>query len=66
MTIDEIRQRIAAIRAIATDDERAHGKEDRLYADFIQSVADGDADDLPAKAKLVLTTADIDFARWCA
>ena len=46
-------------------DEVAHGAEDQLYADFISYVASG-GEGLAEKAKLILTTQDIKFARWCA
>ena len=65
MTTDQIKERIKYIEAIKTDDEVAHGAEDQLYADFISYVASG-GEGLAEKAKLILTTQDIKFARWCA
>jgi hypothetical protein len=66
MTIERIEERIAAINASAGDPEVAHGLEDALYAEFIQHIANGGTKDLREKAKLVLTTVELDFARWCA
>lgn len=65
MTTDQIKERIKYIEAIKSDDEVAHGAEDDLYRDFIAYVASG-GEDLVEKAKLVLSTQDIKFARWCA
>ena len=65
MTTEEIQKRVDDIRAMSGDDESAHSAEDKLRADFIAYVAT-----LPipigAKAKLVLSTKDIAFERWCA
>lgn len=65
MTKEEIEESIALINEIRGDDEMAHGKEDALHLDFIGYVAKR-KDSLGTKARLILTTEDIDFARWCA
>lgn len=66
MTINDIEKAIAKIKAAADDDEMAHVYEDELYAAFIGYVAGGGSDNLSEKAKLVLSTEDISFSRWCA
>jgi lipase chaperone LimK len=67
MTTEEIEKRLEQIKNMAGDDESAHGAEDDLYREFIAYVASLDSlPSLSAKAKLILTTKDINFARWCA
>jgi hypothetical protein len=66
MTLEEIQKRVAAIKEMAGDDESAHGAEDQLYSDFIAYVATLDNHSLAQKAKLVLSTAELRFSRWCA
>ena len=66
MTRQEIEKAVQAIRDIAGDDEAAHGKEDALYAAFVQHIAETAGRELAECAKLVLTTSEIRFARWCA
>ena len=65
MTTETALMRVKAIRDVQNDDERAHGLEDQLRADFIQAIA---ASDHPMAdvARIVLTTAGIEFSRWCA
>ena len=67
MTLDEVRTRVDEIRAVASDDESAHSKEDDLYEDVLRAVMEDDcepsASDLAATA---LTTKAINFARWTA
>lgn len=64
MTVEEVRERVALIRAASADDddERAHGLEDQLHQDVLRYLADN-GHRIAAEA---LTTLDIDFARWCA
>ena len=54
------------INEISGDDEAAHSEEDDLMRDFISYVADYEIEGISEKAKLILTTGDIDFHRWCA
>jgi len=64
-----IEDAIDVIQASAGDDEAAHGLEDKLRRDFIKSLADGEygaSMDLQISARLVLSTEDLDFKRWCA
>ena len=66
MTIELIQQRIQYIKENANDDEVAHSCEDYLRREFIEYVATLDIPSLAEKAKLVLTTTEIDFERWYA
>lgn len=67
MDIEEIKKRVAQIKRMKADDEAAHSAEDQLRADFIAYVASLEMlPSLSEKAKLVMTTEKINFARWCA
>jgi hypothetical protein len=66
MNLEELRTKINRIEACAGDDEIAHGMEDELMREFISYIAAGGVDDIQYKASQVLTTANIDFQRWCA
>lgn len=58
--------RVAAIRAIADDDEVAHSEEDKLHKAVLKAIADGVWREPPALlAKAALKTTEIDFARHC-
>lgn len=65
MNVQEIKDEVEAIRADASDDERAHGNEDVLHQRVLRAIADG-ADNAPELAREALRTLDIDFSRWCA
>lgn len=71
MTIAEIERRILAIRSLAydrDDDEKAHAREDDLRRDFLRWLIQEPqpVELVQQMAKLVLSTDDIKFARWCA
>lgn len=68
MTMDQIQKRIDEIKHHNGDDEAQHGLEDDLRADFLKYVADWGYCDhhISAKARLVLTTSKMSFARHCA
>lgn len=68
MTIEKINERLRNIEAIKGDPEMAHIGEDELHQEFIAYVADLGVHlpDLAAKAKLILKTNEIKFARWYA
>jgi hypothetical protein len=66
MKLRDIQDRVEAIKAISVDDEAAHNEEDALREDFIRYVAQTAAPSLAEKARLVLSTNDIKFNRWCA
>lgn len=66
MTRDEALERVEAIRAVAHDDEQAHGMEDSLRGDVLAAIVLGECDDPALLAAAALQTDDIEFARWCA
>jgi hypothetical protein len=68
MTLDEIGERVEVIRRFADDPESAHSDEDELRARFIAYVAGLTEPDpeLAEKARVVLSTGEFDFPRWCA
>lgn len=67
MTTEEIQKRLDDIRASSGDSEIAHGMDDRLRADFIKYIATFDSlPSLAAKARMILTTDDMQFERWTA
>lgn len=66
MTLDDVKQRVAEIRAIGRrDPEVSHGNEDALWENVLRAIADG-APNAAELAREALETAKIDFARWCA
>jgi hypothetical protein len=66
MTIAQIQERIQDIKATAGDDEMAHSLEDVLREDFIRYVSTYEDESLAVAARLVLSTSEMDFHRWCA
>jgi hypothetical protein len=66
MTIDEVRQRVEHIAAVAGDPEIAHAEEDKPYADLLQSIADDVTDEAQEMAELALTVRKMGFERWHA
>lgn len=66
MTVTEINKRVAAIKAIANDDEAAHGDEDMLHQDVLRYIANQDKDGFyGGLARAALRTTKINFSRWC-
>jgi hypothetical protein len=65
MTKEDALKAVEEIRAESDDDEMAHIDEDNLHLEFIAFVAER-TDRLGALAKIILSTKDIKFARWCA
>jgi uncharacterized protein with von Willebrand factor type A (vWA) domain len=65
VTVDDVRAEVEAIRAIASDDERAHGREDELHQAVLVAISDGAANAVDL-AREALKTQDVKFARWCA
>ena len=60
MTFEQIEKRLDAIRNEDGYNGNAHAMADKLYDDYLRFLADnGDA-----RARLVLTTLDMDFPRW--
>ena len=66
MTQYEVMERVAKISSVSGDDEVAHGMEDDLYEEFVRYVALAGPSVLSEIAKKVLSTKELDFARWCA
>ena len=66
MTPGDVVERVGQIAAVADDDEDAHCKEDHLYIDILQAIADGEIADAQACAREALKVRDMDFSRWCA
>lgn len=61
----DILKAIEDIKNSADDDESAHCLEDTLRESFIEYIATR-KDALGEKARLILSTNEIDFSRWCA
>jgi hypothetical protein len=66
MTVEEVEAEVARIRAIAGDDEAAHGAEDDLWENVLRSIASGETTQPAEIAAAALKTKTIEFARWCA
>lgn len=66
MTTREIIDRLAKIKSLAGDDEAQHGEEIDLRRDFITYVAELSNHSLAEKARLVLSSKEIEFHRGCA
>ncbi len=65
MKVNDVVDRLAAIRDAAVDDE-AHQLEDQLFSDVLEAIADGTAEDPREMARLALSSLEIDFHRWYA
>jgi hypothetical protein len=61
-------QTVYDIRESSDDDEAAHSMEDALHFWFIECVAAGmyEKEESIEIANIVKSTAEINFARWCA
>lgn len=66
MTVEDIEQEIAHIRACAGDPEIAHGREDQLYRDFVRFLAKEAPEPYATLAAAILQTRGVSFPRWCA
>ncbi len=67
MTYSEIRDLVEDIEESKDDPEKAHCREDELREKFLEYLLNQiDDKDLKEKIGLVLSTSEIDFARWCA
>ncbi len=67
MNIEQIKARLDEIRAVASNDELAHIKEDLLYAefvDFIRVELMTTRPDLSEMARLIASSQEIYFSRW--
>jgi hypothetical protein len=65
MTVEQVKEQVKLIKAVAGDDEAAHSYEDALHEHVLKAIAKG-AENAPELAKEALKTTKIDFARWCA
>ena len=63
MTLEEVRQRTAAIDDTSDDPELAHREEDRLYRDVLIAIATGVANPQEL-AKAAIETQELDFDRY--
>lgn len=66
LTLGDVENAIEEIALSAGDYERAHGREDQLHQEVLRAIADGNAIDPRACAALALTSAEIEFSRYCA
>ena len=68
LTKEKALEEVGSIKRISGDDECAHGYEDSLRAWFISCAAKGmySKKELIEVAKIVESTSEIKFARWCA
>jgi len=66
LTVDQVKERVAKIVQIRSDDEAAHSEEDLLHFEVLQAIADGNCEDPAACAREALKTEEIEFSRWCA
>ncbi len=66
MSLLEAHHRVADIRAMAGDDEIAHGAEDQFRDDVLRYLAEVAPAELGELARIALSTNEIKFSRWCA
>ena len=65
MKVEDVTARVEEIENISGDSEVAHSREDDLWRDVLQAIADG-APNARKLAREALRTEDISFARWYA
>jgi hypothetical protein len=65
LTVREVQERVAEIFVLRQDDEAAHNREDALYVDVLQAIANG-AVDAAELARTALRAQEIDFGRYTA
>lgn len=66
MTLDDVKARVARVKAMAGDPEGAHGEEDDLRRDLLEAIARGQCANPAECAALAVTTEQLSFPRWCA
>jgi hypothetical protein len=68
MTPEDVRKLVQKIKEEVDegDDEMLHVKEDALYQEVLEAIADGSAENPSECARIALETSKFDFARWCA
>jgi len=67
MDLEYIKTRVEKIERMQGDDEAAHSEEDGLRGRFINwlSVSQDVPKEIQDMAALIMSTDDLDFARWC-
>lgn len=55
MTVEEVRNRAAAISRLVRDDEAAHAAEDRLHEDVLYAIAEGASNSAELAREALLT-----------
>ena len=65
MTVEQVREGVERVRAVAADDEQAHMSRDGIWLSVLRAIAEG-MDDPQALARAALATEDIEFSRWYA
>lgn len=68
LTVESVQNSIDKIESVKRDDEYAHQLEDELRDLFIRSLVQFDytADEIKKLSAMVLSTNQIEFARWYA
>ena len=67
MNTNDVIAKVAEIRAMADDDERAHALQDDLYVAVLVAITDGSAKpSARALALEALKVRNIEFSRWYA
>jgi len=68
LTVEQVRECVAAIAEMAADDEMAHAAEDDLRKEVLTAIAISQLKDTDAllAALTCLETERIEFQRWCA
>lgn len=66
MDIEYIKKELQLIADCAGDFEAAHGMEDSLMMGFIDHIASLGLGELSEMARLIQTSQEIDFPRYCA
>lgn len=65
MSIKDLEDSLREIEDASSDYEAAHSMEDDLREDVLREIADGNPLSVEL-AKLVLTSSEIDFVRYCS
>lgn len=63
LTPEAVLERVEEIRSLTSDEEEAHGAEDRLYFDVLVAIAEDRCPDPRACAQIAITTQALDFRR---
>ena len=62
----EVIARVTKIRNLRNDPEQAHAEEDKLFADVLEAIANGKAEEPRGLARTALGTQKIKFPRRCS